>query len=110
MSIDHGTLNIPLAKRGNIDAQLDAYKREQAKERRAEAAERTKARRAARAAEKARVKFTADQLADAVLVRDDLGWVRVIRVNAKTVTVAGALGEQRISIEAVRDFRNNPSG
>lgn len=27
---DHGMLNIPLAKRGNIDAQLDAYKREQA--------------------------------------------------------------------------------
>ena len=26
--MDHGVLNIPLAKRGNIDAQLDAYKRE----------------------------------------------------------------------------------
>lgn len=26
MSLDHGMLNLPLAKRGDIDAQLDAYK------------------------------------------------------------------------------------
>lgn len=31
-AIDHGVLNVPLAKRGNIDAQIDAYKREQAAE------------------------------------------------------------------------------
>jgi hypothetical protein len=31
MSLDHGTLNVPLAKRGNIDAQIDAYKRDQAR-------------------------------------------------------------------------------
>jgi hypothetical protein len=31
MNVDHGILNVPLAKRGNIDAQIDAYKREQAK-------------------------------------------------------------------------------
>lgn len=29
MSLDHGILNLPLAKRGNIDAQLDAYKAQQ---------------------------------------------------------------------------------
>lgn len=29
-ALDHGVLNVPLAKRGNIDAQIDAYKREQA--------------------------------------------------------------------------------
>ena len=29
--MDTAIVNIPLAKRGNIDAQLDAYKREQAK-------------------------------------------------------------------------------
>lgn len=28
--LDHGVLNVPLSKRGNIDAQIDAYKREQA--------------------------------------------------------------------------------
>lgn len=32
MSIDHGVLNVPLHKRGNIDAQIDVYKREQARE------------------------------------------------------------------------------
>lgn len=29
--MDHGILNIPLAKRGDINAQLDAFKAEQAK-------------------------------------------------------------------------------
>ena len=31
LALDHGVLNVPLAKRGNIDAQIDAYKLEQAK-------------------------------------------------------------------------------
>jgi hypothetical protein len=30
-ALDHGILNLPLAKRGDIDAQIDAYKREQVK-------------------------------------------------------------------------------
>jgi len=34
---DHGILNVPLAKRGNIDAQLDAYKAQQARDARAKA-------------------------------------------------------------------------
>jgi hypothetical protein len=29
MSLDHGILNLPLAKRGNVDAQIDAYKARQ---------------------------------------------------------------------------------
>ena len=29
MSIDHGELNLPLHKRGNIDAELDRYKEQQ---------------------------------------------------------------------------------
>jgi hypothetical protein len=32
MPLDHGILNLPLAKRGNIDAQIDAYKAKLAKE------------------------------------------------------------------------------
>lgn len=34
MSLDHGVLNVPLSKRGNIDAKLDAYKRDQVREER----------------------------------------------------------------------------
>ena len=34
MSIDNAIVNVPLAKRGNIDAQLDAYKRDKAREER----------------------------------------------------------------------------
>ncbi len=30
MSFDHGTLNIPLSKRGNINAQIDQFKADQA--------------------------------------------------------------------------------
>jgi len=30
MSLDHGILNVPFAKRGNIDAQIDRYKAGQA--------------------------------------------------------------------------------
>lgn len=30
MNLDHGTLNVPLAKRGDIDAQLDKHKADQA--------------------------------------------------------------------------------
>lgn len=31
MALDHGVLNVPLAKRGDIDRQLDAFKAEQAR-------------------------------------------------------------------------------
>lgn len=37
MSLDHGTLNVPLAKRGDINAQLDEYKAGQASEAKREA-------------------------------------------------------------------------
>lgn len=33
--LDHGILNVPLAKRGDIDAELDRYKAQQAREARA---------------------------------------------------------------------------
>lgn len=32
MSLDHGILNLPLAKRGDLDRQIDAYKANQAKQ------------------------------------------------------------------------------
>lgn len=32
MSLDHGVLNVPLHKRGNIDREIDAYKAEQARQ------------------------------------------------------------------------------
>lgn len=32
MSFDHGVLNVPLHKRGNIDREIDAYKAEQTKQ------------------------------------------------------------------------------
>jgi hypothetical protein len=35
MSLDHGVLNIPLAKRGDIDAQIDAFKAARAAQKKA---------------------------------------------------------------------------
>lgn len=37
MSLDHGILNVPLSKRGNIDRDIDAYKAQQAAQARAKA-------------------------------------------------------------------------
>jgi len=37
--LDHGILNTPLAKRGNIDAQIDRYKAQRVREKRAEDSE-----------------------------------------------------------------------
>ena len=48
--LDHGVLNLPLSKHGDIDAELDRYKAQQAREAKAarkEAAARTKELRAA---------------------------------------------------------------
>jgi len=39
--LDHGVLNLPLRKRGNIDAQIDAFKREQASRAKADARQKT---------------------------------------------------------------------
>lgn len=36
-TMDHGILNLPISKRGNIDAQIDAFKRDQAAKSRADA-------------------------------------------------------------------------
>lgn len=44
----------------------------------------------ARAAEEARRKLTAEDLANAVVVRDEFGWHKVVRVSAKSVTVETA--------------------
>ncbi|NHZ94619.1 hypothetical protein [Massilia sp. CCM 8734] len=52
MSLDHGILNVPLAKRGDIDAQLDAYKATAAKAAAAERKSVAKAHRTAKAAAK----------------------------------------------------------
>lgn len=48
--IDHGMLNVPLAKRGNLNAQIDAYKAQKARNAKAEAKALHEARQQARAA------------------------------------------------------------
>lgn len=59
--LDHGVLNVPLSKRGNIDAQIDRYKAEQA----AAVRQRAAAHRAAQAdAKKAVAAIPAERIAE----------------------------------------------
>ena len=105
MSIDHGELNVSLSKRygrGGIDAALDRYKAEQRKDARAEQRRTHEARIAAREAEAARPKLTADDVRGAVAVRDQFGWHRVVRVSAKSVTVETPYSwTERIALDKV---------
>lgn len=85
-----------------IANELDRQQQE-ADEKHAEAVERRKQ---AREAEAARVKFTAADLADAEYVRGEFGWHRVVRVNAKSVTVSSAYSwDVRIPLAQVLEFR-----
>ena len=52
-TLDHGILNVPLAKRGNIDAQIDRYKADQARAAKAADKERAARLKAERAEAKA---------------------------------------------------------
>jgi hypothetical protein len=77
----------------SIDAALAAVKA-------TKEAEQTEAS-AAYAKRNAPVPFTPEQLATARAVRTIYGWERVVRVNAKTVTVAGDFGDYRTPIKAI---------
>ena len=68
MRLDHGALNVPLRKRGDIDKQIDAHKAKQAKEERAKrrsasadmAHDREEAKRLLAATTEERIKHLAD--------------------------------------------------
>jgi hypothetical protein len=65
-------------------------------------------RKAARQAKADRVKFTAADLADASHVRDAIGWHRVVRISAKSVTVATSYSwTERIPVERVLQYAIN---
>lgn len=68
--LDHGVLNIPLAKRGDIDAELDRYKAQQAREaavaRKAAAATTKELRAAAKAAVQALTTERLDAIAERI--------------------------------------------
>lgn len=58
--LDHGLLNVPLSERGNIDAQIDRYKAEQARKER----DTSTALRNEYQIEKARLRALIDRLSD----------------------------------------------
>lgn len=106
MSLDHGELNVPLAKRhgrGGLDAEIV---RQVAAQKREAAAEAEARREVHRAIEATRARFAADDLAGAVAVRTELGWHKVVRVSAKSVTVETPYSwTDRIPVGDVLEFR-----
>lgn len=85
---------------------IDAELARQQAERDAQHAEGVARRKAEREAEKARVKFTAGDLVGAEIIHDGFSWRRVIRINAKSVTVTTAYSwTERVPIEQVRRFQ-----
>ena len=106
MSFDHGELNIPLHKRPSLDAQIDRALAEQRREKAIANRAAIAKRKAAREAEKSRPKLTADDLRGATLVRDSLGWHHVVRVSAKSVTVATPYSwTDRIPLDRILEVR-----
>lgn len=84
--LDHGMVNLPLSKRGNIEA--DTRKGVAIIE--AEREVTSLRNRIAYAKKNAAVPFTGEELKAAKLIRTSVGWHKVVRVNAKTVTVETA--------------------
>lgn len=101
--MDHGVLNVPLAKRGNIDKQVDAYKAEQAAAARASEKAARKAHRAARP--------EADRILAAIFARPDLLAAKAAATGRTVSEVRGALKSLAISRPAAmpafeRDWLN----
>lgn len=107
MSFDRGILNVPLSKRGpSLDAQIDRALAEQQRQAREDEERRSAERVAAREAEKARPKPTADDVRGARFVRDSYGWHEVVRISAKSVTVKTPWSwTERIALDKVLEAR-----
>ncbi len=106
MSEDNAVVNVPLSKRygkGGIDGALIRYNAEQNRI----AAEESRAKRqAAREAEANRERLTFDDVVGAKYVRDGFRWHKVVRVNAKSVTVETPYSwTDRIALDKIHEVR-----
>lgn len=79
MSFDHGELNVPLHKRGDIDAQIDKYKADQAKAEKAERTSRAATLKTNRADAKAAVAALPDQRITELMAKFCLTRVNLLR-------------------------------
>jgi|GEM_PF-4584149 len=97
-----------LGKHGQakVEREQQAWRDEQATIAEQERQELIAAKKADRQTETDRVKITRDDLAGARIVRDQFGWHRVRRVNAKTVSVdSGYSWADLIPLEKILDYR-----
>lgn len=89
------------ARAASTERSIDAAIAERKAAEEAEQAERA----AAYAEQNKAVPFTADELKAARVVRTAYGWHRVIRVNAKTVTISGDFGDYYVLHKAILEVR-----
>lgn len=100
--LDHGMLNLPLAKRTNLNADIRKGSAIIAAE---EEVSSLRAR-VAYAKKNAPVPFTAEELKAARAIRTSSGWHRVAKVNAKSVTVeTGYSWTDRYTLDKVLEVR-----
>jgi hypothetical protein len=100
--LDHGMLNLPLAKRTNLDSDI----RKGAAIIAAEEEVSSLRARVAYAKKNAPVPFTPEELKAARAIRTSSGWHRVVKVNAKSVTVAtGYSWNDRYTLDKVLEVR-----
>jgi|SRR5688572_11697687 len=98
MSIDHGCLNVPLSKRGNIDTAIDRYKAQQQREREAMVRETRKAFAAARTEALALI----DRMTDAHVARVALKFKCQARSVRKRLRSEAGLNPTLV-VRALRD-------
>lgn len=111
MSVDHGQFSgikgVTRAKQAkSIDREIDKALAQAAEAERQRELSSRAARKAIREAEARRTKFTAADLDGCGLVRDQFGWHRVVRVNAKSVTVGSVNSwTERIALDKILEAR-----
>lgn len=100
--LDHGMLNLPLAKRTNLDADI----RKGAAIIAAEDEVSSLRARVAYAKKNAPVPFTTEELKAARAIRTSSGWHRVAKVNAKSVSVeTGYSWTDRYTLDKILEVR-----
>jgi len=85
-----------------IEAEIDAAKQLRFEE---EKALHDAMKAAAKEREANRRRYTRDDLEGATHIRDSFGWWRIQKLNAKTVTVDGMFGPDRVPFDKIRDHR-----
>lgn len=92
MRLDHGILNVPLSKRGNIDAEIDRYKARVAADQKREQKARTAKTKAQRVQAKALIAALSDERVGVLRARYELTRIQLLKkLNSTAYFNPGAI-------------------